>query len=603
MRTKLKSIKWKFILILIMVISLATIPIGWLSYTQTSKNMMKDVERFSSQVLTQVNLNIDRYFREYEQGVFLLGSSSEFSNWLQAEQGKTAEVVLRFRRVEEKYIKPLIASHPEILSMTFLNENGNEMHYSRSPGLRSGYTARNDSELLEVPFKKQLTAYIRKSSDYLSNDSKSMEMQVISLVKKLRYGTSSGYIKIDISLEPTLAILNEIQLGETGVGFITNEAGMIMAHPNDDKVMTLLSRKWMDKMMKSSSGAWMDKDSNEMVIFETIPYTNWKSVATVPYDEIAEGVYRTRDLTILIVTSSLIFVSLLGIVLSSSITNRILSLRRVMAQTQLGHFQARVKLEGDDEVTDLGRAYNKLLDRLKSSIEQLTESRVHQQEAVLSILQSQINSHFLYNALESINSMATLSDHKEISATTLSLANMLRYTSSHQHSIVTIQEELDHLSDYLRIMEALYQDDLAWEFHVSEDVKDVPCLKAILQPIVENSVKHVLETTGNPLHVVVTAARMEDRFIRIIIEDNGRTFTQDQLNDIQDRLSEVSNADNYKRQKSLGLTNVHYRLKMTYAHEYAGLDVAQSPTRGARVTLTFPTAIDDKTIVREVTAI
>lgn len=599
MKIKSQSIRWKFIFILIFVISLATISIGWLSYDQTSRNIIVDAERFSSQILTQANLNIDRYFQEYERGVFLLGSSSEFSNWLQAEKGQTADVVLRFRRVEDKYINPLIATHPEILSITFLNENGNEMHYSRSPGLKNGYTSLYEPELLDVPFTKKLTAYIRKSSDYVNNNNRIEELQVITLVKKLRYGSSTGYIKIDISLNPTLAILNEIQLGKTGVGFITNEEGVIMAHPEEELVMTTLGEEWQEQMGNIPSGAWFHKSTKEMVIFETVPYTNWKSVAVVPYNELAESVYRTRDLTIIIVAVSLIFATLLGVVLSSSITNRILNLRRAMIQTQLGNLQARVKLEADDEVTDLGRSYNKLLDNLEQSIEQLTKSRMHQQEAVLSILQSQINSHFLYNALESINSMATLAEHYEISSTTLSLSNMLRYTSNYHHTFVTIKDELNHLLDYLKIMATLYQDEISWEFHIPSDLEYVLCLKAILQPIAENSIKHGLETTGKAIHVNVSASRIEGGFVRITISDTGNGFSPEGLSEIRKRLDEVASIDNYKQKKALGLSNVHYRLKMTYPQTSVGLQVDRLPSGGALITLTFPFVPADKSNVQE----
>lgn len=597
---RIRSIRKKFILILIIVISLATISIGWLAINQMSKNIRVDVERFSSQILTQVNLNIDRYFNQYEQGVFLLGSSTEFSNWLQAEVGKTADVVLRFRRVEEKYINPLIASHPEIMSVTFLNENGNEMHYSRSPGLKKGYTAMNEPELLDVPFSRKLSAYIRNSKDYVNANGGIEELQVITLVKKLRYGNSNGFIKIDISLQPTLAILNEIQLGKTGVGFIANEDGVIMAHPNEELMMTSMDDEWREPIFNRPSGAWFHQSAGEMVIFETIPYTNWKSVAVVPYKELAQSVYRTRDLIIMIVAASLIVATSVGIALSSSITSRILRLRRVMSQTQTGNLQSRVVLEGDDELTDLGRSYNKMLDHLESSIVQLAESRGHQQEAVLSILQSQINSHFLYNALESINSMATLASHKEISSTTLSLSNMLRYTSNYQNNCVTINDEMNHLLDYLNIMSTLYEDDITWELHCPSVLGEAPCLKAIVQPIVENAIKHGVETTGQAIHICVRVEHdASDGIIRILISDNGTGFSADRLADIRQRLSVAAEVDNYKRQKSLGLSNVHYRLRMYYKPVWAGLQVGNLEQGGALIKLTFPFIQDEKSEAQE----
>lgn len=587
MKWKMRSIKWKFIIILITVIALATVSIGWISFHQTSKSVQLDVERFSSQILKQANLNIDRYYRQYEQGFFLIGSSAEFIGWMQAEQGRTAEVVLRFRRVEEKYIRPLLTSHPEILSITLFNENGNEMHFATYPGLTRGYSITDDPLITDIPFTREMMTFIRKSEDYVNSTGEIIPVHVITLVKKLRYGQVNGFIKIDISLEPTLAILNEIQLGDSGIGYIVDKDGVIIAHPDHALNMTSLAMDMREVIADQSAGAWFRRESGEMIIFETIPYTGWRSVAVVPYEELARSVNYTRNLTVMIVVISLIVATLLGVVLSSSITNRILRLRRAMLQAQRGHLEFRTALEGDDEVTDLARSYNNLLDHLEYSIQELAESRIQEQDAMMSALQSQINSHFLYNALESINSMAVLAGHQDIRSTTLSLSNMLRYTANYQSAQVTIQEELDHLIHYLMIMEKLYEDMVTWDIHLPDAYRQAVCVKAIMQPVAENAIKHVLEKSGQAIHISVDVFKYGDNMIRVSISDNGEGLREDQLQQLSQKLSLAERSGQYKRIKRLGLANVHYRLRMYSNYDDTGVKVEPAPEGGLRVLLTF----------------
>src|SRR5690606_3102909 len=121
------------------------------------------------------------------------------------------------------------------------------------------------------------------------------------------------------------------------------------------------------------------------------------------------------------------------------------------------------------------------------------------QQAVLRSLQAQINSHFLYNALESINSMAYLARHHQIERTALALAEMLRYTSEYTQTVVGMMEEVHHAVHYVEIMQIRYPSEIDFEYEVDDESRQAVCPKAIIQPIIENSIKHGLEKTGKHL--------------------------------------------------------------------------------------------------------
>jgi two-component system sensor histidine kinase YesM len=326
-----------------------------------------------------------------------------------------------------------------------------------------------------------------------------------------------------------------------------------------------------------------------MVIYETIPQTTWKTLIMVPYKDVARSIYKVKNIMIVIALTSLVVSILLVIAVSSSITKRLLQLRATMKLTEMGNFEVRAEVSGEDEIANLSRNYNKMLESLETSILQLTESRLLQQEAAMSALQSQIHSHFLYNALESINAMANLANRPEIGQTTIALSNMLRYTSNYRDTTVTLKDEFNHLSDYIHIIQVLYGEAVIFDYHIPEACLKVSCLKAIIQPLVENSIKHGLERSGEVLRMKLSVVIGADGYIRIQIVDNGGGFAEEKLIELNDLLNADHPQYKYKQLSRVGLLNVHYRLRMYYPDSSSGVFIANDRShQGAIVQLVFP---------------
>ncbi len=580
------SLKWKFVSLMIVVIVLTVSIIGIFSYMDTSRTFQRDVEHFSEQILKQANFNLNQYYQSYEQGFLLMGSSAEVKKWMGLSPDDTMAKAFTFYDIKDNYIFPFMSKHPEIRSISLLSEQGNEIHVENGYfRLIKDYSLQNEPWLEEVRSADKLFVKTGRSDVYLLTNTASDSSLVMSLVKQFG-NNGNGLIKMDISLEPVQHILREIDLGQTGVSLVSDASNRVMVHPDDTQIGGMLPEDIKGQLAERENGWFLREGTGDMVIFETMSSTNWKTIAIIPYSEINKSIIRVRNVTIVTTLVALALSVLLVISLTSSVTRRLTQLRRIIRRTQSGQIYVRAPADGYDEVADLGVAYNEMLDRLDQSVHALADSKLKQQQATMTAMQSQINSHFLYNTLESINSMANLVDHREIEMTAINLSKMLRYAANYEKSLVPLEEEINHTLRYLAICKLRFNDKITYEFTIDDPCHKLLCLKAIVQPVVENSLRHGIERTGRPMHIVIRACT-ENTHMLIRVSDNGAGYSAEALEQLQEKLALPDDNEAYHELSRIGLLNVHYRIRMDDSHRSSGLRVYNN-AEGAVTELRVP---------------
>ncbi|OAS20492.1 cache domain-containing sensor histidine kinase [Paenibacillus oryzisoli] len=589
------SLKWKLVLLISSLIFAIIGVIGTFSYHETSKTIQADVQRFANQIIEQSNLNLSRYYMDNERFFYTIAGSREFREWSLIERDNRYDQLDVYRQIEARYIEPYITYHPEILSVDMYSLNGNESVYRTGRIdydliLNSEYSLAEEHALLNLDFNREKQMVVSRNANYTNGTGKPVVTPVFTFIQRFQFSFETVYLAMDISLIPTQKILQQINLGKEGESYILDEHGTIVANKNPSIIDTQLDPSLLSQISHSREGAVFSSDSEQLVVYQTLQNTAWKVLVTIPYREVAKSIYNVRNVTLWTAIGSWIISLILVIIISDSVTKRLKEMRRTIKSTRTGGLNVLMDISGTDEVAELARAYNLLLHSLESNIQQLTESRVMQQEAVLSALQSQINSHFLYNALESINSLANLSGNEEIKETTIALSSMLRYTSNYKDTVVTLEEEIAHLSNFLSIIGILYADDIESHIELPDELKRVRCIKAIIQPIVENSIKHGFESTGQPMRIQIICSLYGDSYLKISIIDNGMGFTESKLAAVQQMLK-VDSEQNYKQGSRIGLRNVHNRLRMRYPQQETGVSVEQHSNGRTEVSMIFPLQI------------
>lgn len=219
----------------------------------------------------------------------------------------------------------------------------------------------------------------------------------------------------------------------------------------------------------------------------------------------------------------------------------------------------------------------------------------------ISTLQSQINPHFLYNTMESIRGQALVDGSHEIAHMAEALSSFFRYSIDQKGNVVTLQDELANIRNYMYIQEYRFQDKFTLKIQVDEEdshIYDYLLPKLTIQPIVENAIYHGLETKSGKGLVTITVNVTPKRFL-IAISDDGIGMSAGTLAEVNDRLrqtGEVTAQTNDQHGTGLALINVNRRIKLIFGDEY-GIYVYSTPNKGTEVEIVLPLIKERKTLL------
>lgn len=229
--------------------------------------------------------------------------------------------------------------------------------------------------------------------------------------------------------------------------------------------------------------------------------------------------------------------------------------------------------ESEDEVGQLYASFNSLLHHLEWLIRKNYQKKILVQEIEFKALQSQINPHFLYNTLDSINWLAKMKGQKEISEMVESLAFLFRKLTNNQDSIITLQEELDIVESYITIQKIRFKEKLDFISIVSVDASAIRIPKLIIQPLIENAVNYAVEPASQTC-VIQLLVQKKDNKIIIKVVDNGPGFT--------------GAGEKIRANKTgIGIQNIDKRIKLQYGNEF-GITIDSVPDIRTEVCVTIP---------------
>ncbi len=321
-----------------------------------------------------------------------------------------------------------------------------------------------------------------------------------------------------------------------------------------------------------------------------IEKNGWKIVSIIPIEELSSDIHEVVEAGFVLALISFLLLLLFSHIIIRSITKPINKIANFLNQTETNTLKERMDIPLQHEVASIASNINIMLERVEQMTHKIVENqtllyeaKLTEQNAELLALQSQINPHFLYNTLETINWMAfdlTKSDNK-VSKAVNSLAQLFRNNVYLGDYIIPIEQEIANTKNYLDILKLRYVDlfDVIWE--VDESIMQYSIIKICLQPIIENAVYHGLKPKGANGVIKIKGEIYNDKDIWFSISDNGVGMNPMKLAELNKQ-----DGDN-QMEDHIGIYNVNQRINIVFGMEY-GVVIESVENLGTLVRIKLP---------------
>ncbi|CAN7484027.1 sensor histidine kinase [Paenibacillus sp. LjRoot153] len=414
-----------------------------------------------------------------------------------------------------------------------------------------------------------------------SHDSSSLYV-VRSILDPNNYANPIGQLRVDVQAETIRSMLSKANVVRNSTTFLVDQNQQIVLS-SDPSVTTLVNLP--DTLDDAVSTTW--QTNNNYYLFRQLP-SNWGMVTVIPLHEVVQQSHQLRNDLLVILLIVTVIAYLLAYLFSFSVTRRITQLTSRLRDVQKGNLIALAQTQGRDEIGELIQTYNYMIEQISSMNKEHYRLGQEVKNAELKALQSQINPHFLYNTLDLINWMADSGLNTDIKKVVKALARFYKVSLSSGKDIITLREELQHVSFYVQIQNIRFENKIDFQIDVPEDLLSHPIPKITLQPLVENAILHGILGRTQREGSISIRAYLEDQTMHLLIKDDGVGMSPNLIEDMMAGISRSRIGGS-----SFGVKNVGERIRH-YFGDPAKLTYRSVPGVGTEVEITFPFSVEEE---------
>lgn len=468
------------------------------------------------------------------------------------------------------YLSSMIYKKEQVHGIHIFTPNGQVFSHMNNYGIKQ-YVNVYKEPWYEIAKELKGSWFIYPESvpDYYQKQSKPM----ISLVRMLRDPVNEqdlGVIKVDFSPEYIKQLTDKLSGDSWSLSL--RERTIIQRGQKELLKMCEDNKSWIqDKKMKNSYLCITDTSVNSEVQIKGIVSKN------VIYDDIVEF-----DKILII----FLMICLCAMLPLAYLTSNYLLKPLETLKLEIKHKQtSTIKYRNNPEVAILSGTYNNLLTEINELVDEIYELNNRNAESEYKMLQSRMDPHFIFNALESINMSAIIQKQFQLSDMISELGKIIRYRLKNENTFVSLGEELSFSWSYLAIMKQRMNEQLLFQRQIDESLMNVQVPKYFIQPLIENAIIH---GKGNkPLTVFVKVAQYG---LSIVIEvtDDGVGINEKKLKELHHRLEcDDGEKKHDKSDSGIALKNIFQRLKLIYG-ERAAFEIISEINNGTIVMIKIP---------------
>lgn len=581
------SIKKKMLLILYIQIIIPLILIGFMSYKMSSDIIQRKSVAYSEDILHMIELRLKDYIYNvdlisqdliYDQKVYSILNNDSIKH----------DIINDYENEDaiNNILKKVVLSRKEIQSICFVSKSKNYYFFDNN----SKKGSIKDSAPFDIILDNARAAY-GKTIWYL--DSKGGQVNNIFLARTI-YNQNNyneiGLMVIMVRKEVLATVYQDLETKNMkNIAIISDKNDLIVSSSPDNAYILNLK---LGNNITQKDWSITDKKAGTLISQITLGNPRWRVVSYITLKDLFKEIVMLRQWIIVLSLLSVLILSVLSMYIAVDFIKPIKKLVKAMGKLQKGEDNVQINVDREDELGFLNKAFNIMAKEIHNLVNWVYREQITRKEAEIKALQSQINPHFLFNTLESINWMAQLNQVPEISETVSDLSALMEASIGRDDRLITLEEEFMYADKYISLLKRRFEDKIELVKQVSDEALKVEIPRLLIQPLIENAVHHGIEKSREKGRILLKAFLNEDKLI-IEVEDDGMGIEKEELELLNERLSMDNDTYfrslNSKKNKSIGIENVNRRIKLFYGENF-GLEIESELGAYTKALVSIPLA-------------
>lgn len=573
----------KMIIAFVFFVLIPILLLGFISYKISSDTLQQNLSNQVVQTLKAVDLNILAAVSKVNTFSDYIISSSEFQTFLNTND--TSSIYEFYNK--QQAIAGAMYVNSQIEDFILYNKEG-EITYIKKTDIPSLETLQSNKFLGRVIEQKGSPLWLTPYENQKLFLQDELFLSQVRVVKDINTLDNLGYLILKVKINLFDTIFEDVYDPPTHE-MIINQEGKILYSLDRKLIGEELKIDQLVEIQTKEKGYLIDEWGNEKSLISYLSSdsintgTNSKLIliSIKPWRTIESEIAEIRNFTLLILAVTLMLAFLFNLLYLKRISLFIQELLKSMKHVENGKLSKRMGTFKIKELLNISIGFNNMMKRIQQLLVDVEMEQERKREAQFKVLQQQINPHFLYNTLESINALASLNGQKEISQMTINLGKLLRISINGGY-LVNVKDEIHHVISYLEIQKIRYNNSFSYVIEVEDDLNHHSVLKLILQPLVENILKYAFSQQDHHRGFIKIRGAIRNGEGELWVEDNGKGIEKNVLLDLNSWKLEKNN-----QRPGHGIRNVDERLRLFYGGKF-GLTICSTENTGTLIKISFP---------------
>ncbi|SDS02870.1 Sensor histidine kinase YesM [Paenibacillaceae bacterium GAS479] len=560
-------------------IIIPVIALTLLGYQHYNENLQKKVGEYGLSLSEQVSKNLDTYIQQIDRmaSTFYLDVQDDIGGQFEP---RTPSDTFREKVMIDRALRNIVLAIPfSDLDGAYWIADGEVLYsqYGTGNWIDHSEFAQEDwyKRVLQMDGEGMLIPSYKLASKPKDEYVFSYARSIVNVSNRKSYGV----LLLDFSLKGLAEMTDNSKSPSAGTLFILDEQGRIVYHPDKERILEKFPLK-----SGPSYGYYTDEvyGTQTMVHYVRSSLSNWTIVNTIEVSKLSNELELLRNLLWISAAVLLLLSITLSALLTTTIIRPLKELKRLMFRVELGDYNVMFQARSNDEMNQLGRSFNAMVAKINELVNNVLHMKIYRQQAQVQVLRSQINPHFLYNTLASINMRAEMNGDYEVADMVTLLGKLFRLSLRSEAESVPMFREMEYVNVYMRLQMIRFPH-LSIQIEIPEPLMLTEIPQWIIQPLIENSIVHGRVTAKQDGWIRIRATVDREENLTLYVEDNGTGITEERLVWLRQRLRNTA-MEELEDGDHIGLLNVHRRIMFLCGDSY-GLNIENLAGGGTQVAI------------------